>query len=174
MQRYQPATREQVEQLLQDTEANISRGHSGKPKVKMTPGRILRSILSFAVVLALVGTLVVLIKTKADGGYPELFGYRIFRVETGSMIPTLPIGTLILVHQPDKPDSLQVGTVITYRYETAVVTHRIVNIEMVPDPVTGEIGLQYATKGDNPDNALDPWTVPPEDILGELIWQFAF
>ena len=172
MQRYQPATKEQVEQFLEDTRASNGRSRGKKPR--RTPWQIFRRILSTAIILALVVTLGVLLKTKLEGGYPELFGYRIFQVETGSMITTLPIGSIILIHEPADPYNLYIGTVITYRHETATVTHRIVDYAYIKDDTTGGTVFHYQTQGDNPENDLDPWTVAPEDILGEMVWHFSF
>lgn len=172
MQPYQPATREQVQQLLEDTQLNG--GRRKKPKKKWTVWRVISTVLSMALVLALSATLAMLVKTKAEGGYPALFGYRIFRVETGSMIPTLPVGSFLLVHQPDDPEALPVGTVITYRHEDVVITHRIVDLQVEFDEQSKDNRLIYQTKGDNPENSVDPWTVDPSDILGELIWHVSF
>ena len=58
------------------------------------------------VLLALAGVLIV----------PYLMGYTELAVLTGSMQPTLPVGTLIYVKEVE-PETLQVGDVVTYRLE---------------------------------------------------------
>lgn len=172
MQRYTPTPREQVEKLLEDTKTSTTK--SGKPKKKRTAGHIVASALSTLLIVALLAVLGSLLKTKLEGGYPQLLGYRIFQVETGSMIPTLPIGSFILVKEPDDPLRLSIGDVITYKHETAVVTHRIIDKIGVTNEETGLDELAYVTKGDNPDNSVDPWSVDPEDILGVMIWNVSF
>ncbi|MEG0741096.1 MAG: signal peptidase I [Clostridia bacterium] len=167
MQNYQPTSREQVEQLLEDTKANKSK--NGRVKKKWSVRRIIGSTISSMIVLMLVFTLASLVKTRLEGGYAQLFGYRIFQVETGSMIPTLPIGSFILTHVPENPATLPVGTVITYTHETAVITHRIVDVVFEKNE-NGQERLMYATKGDNPENSVDPWRVSPDSILGEMVW----
>ena len=89
-------------------------------------------------------------------------------VETGSMIPTLPIGSSILVRQLGAEDTLRVGDVITYTHGDAAITHRVV------EAVTGEDGVtRYHTKGDNPENSVDPWLVERSDVRGVMIWHFS-
>ncbi len=103
-------------------------------------------------VLLLLGGNVLLDKRR--GEIPNVFGYQIFQVETGSMIPTFPVGTLILGHAPKDESDLAVDDIITFRYEEQIITHRIVDI------VQNETGQRvYRTKGDNPNNSLDPWYI---------------
>ena len=74
--------------------------------------------------LALAGVLIV----------PYLMGYTELAVLTGSMQPTLPVGTLIYVKETD-PAQLEVGDVVTYRLDgDTMVTHRV--IEMNPEAET--------------------------------------
>ena len=62
---------------------------------------------------------------------PVLLGYTELAVLTGSMQPTLPVGSLIYIKEAD-PAQLQVGDVITYQLEgDTMVTHRVV--ENVPE-----------------------------------------
>ena len=85
------------------------------------------------------------------------------------MIPTIPIGSTIVVRELSKQDAPSVGDVITYSHETAVITHRITDL------VAGKDGVvRYQTKGDNPDNSADPWLVERENIRGIVVWHFSF
>ncbi|MEG1677372.1 MAG: signal peptidase I [Clostridia bacterium] len=166
---YNRATREEVEALLEKTMKEGGEStHSGRPKKKRSVGHVLMSVISTLLVLALFAVLGSLLYTKAQGELPHLFGYRIFHVETGSMIPTLPIGTLLLVKQPADPDLLTEGEIITYQHEDSVITHRIV------EAVYEDGGVHYRTKGDNPVNGVDPWVVLPQDVLGVLVYHFSF
>lgn len=82
-------------------------------------------------------------------------GYEKYIVKTGSMVPELNPGDLVI----DKPakDGYQVGDVITFRHGrgTDLVTHRIVEI-------TDE-GIK--TKGDA-NESEDVWTIPPDFVQG--------
>ena len=55
------------------------------------------SIISTIVLIVLIIIVVVIFVTRATGGVPEMFGYQIFRVQTGSMAPTAEeVGDVIL------------------------------------------------------------------------------
>lgn len=61
---------------------------------------------------------------------PRLTGATPYTVLTGSMQPTYPPGTLVVV-EPVAIDEVAVGDVITYQLESgraAVVTHRVVSV----------------------------------------------
>ena len=84
---------------------------------------MLRKICSFlstiimVVLLALAAVLVV----------PVLMGYTELAVLTGSMQPTIPVGSLIYVKEVE-PSALQVGDVVTYQLEgDTMVTHRVIS-----------------------------------------------
>ena len=87
--------------------------------------------------LGLIGALVILI--------PAVSGSTPMTILTGSMQPTYPPGTLIIV-QPIEPDAIVIGDPITYQIESGkpeVVTHRVVAIS-----ATGS-QLSFTTQGDN-------------------------
>ena len=164
-------TREEVEALLAQTrEGAGKRGAKKTPEPhKRSPWRVVRRIVYGLVIAALLLMLGKVWYARLNGQVPSLFGYQLYVVETGSMIPTLPIGSNILVRELRPGDALQVGDVITYNHGTAAVTHRII------DTVTGDDGvLRYQTKGDNPENSPDPWLVSRDEIRGVMIWHFAW
>ena len=70
---------------------------------------------------------------------PRLFGFEIFHVESGSMSPAIPAGSVIYVKH-ETPETLSEGDVITFVSEGVYVTHRIVENRFVE----GEL----VTKGD--------------------------
>jgi signal peptidase I len=157
-------SREEVEQLLKETRA-------AREKVKKKPNafRTIRRIFYLLIVAALLFMLGKIWITRLNGGVPDLFGYQIYVVETGSMEPTLPVGSTILVKALRNGEMPKVGDIITYAHESDTVTHRIT--ELVP----GEDGvLRYQTKGDNPDNSPDPWLVELNNIRGVMVWHFAW
>ena len=103
---------------------------------------------------------------------PSLLGYKRYVIETGSMEPTLPVGTMVY-SKPKPPEELQVGDIITYEppADTNVdelVTHRIFSISHetpnqqaeIPAPDSGPSGpesrLIFKTKGDANEDP-DPW-----------------
>lgn len=163
-------TREEVEELLRQTRENADHKYGGEPKAKrrLKPFTIVRRVLYGLLILAMLAMLGKVWYQKLNGQTPSLFGYQMYVVETGSMIPTLPIGSSILVRQLGAEDTLRVGDVITYTHGDAAITHRVV------EAVTGEDGVtRYHTKGDNPENSVDPWLVERSDVRGVMIWHFS-
>ncbi len=107
-------------------------------------------------------------------------GLQFFAVTSGSMTPTLPVGSLINVG-PYKLEELKAGDIITYQVPAdnsdnpAIVTHRIANIDKQEETrLVGEgedqveknvITYSITTKGDA-NNAPDNYTVKPGNIIG--------
>ncbi|MGW6696023.1 signal peptidase I [Rhodococcus sp. NPDC054953] len=123
-----------------------------------------KSIASWLVLLAV---LVVLALTVV---VPRLTGATPYTVLTGSMEPTYPPGTLIVVKSED-PAALTAGDVITFQKESGkldVVTHRIIEIRA---NARGE--QSFVTQGDaNPSRDTNP--VVPGQIRGKLWYSVPF
>jgi signal peptidase I len=93
-----------------------------------------------------------------------LAGYRPVVVYSGSMEPTLAVGSLALVESVPA-EEVRVGDVLTFadpNQPGRLVTHRVV--ETVERP---EGGLAYRTKGDA-NTHRDPWTIALPDDAGRL------
>ena len=85
---------------------------------------------------------------------PRVLGLRVLYVRSGSMTPTMPVGSLAL-YRPVDATRITPGTVIAFKIPGTgrVVTHRVVRIE------DGDHGKVFVTKGDA-NSAEDPWRVP--------------
>lgn len=95
---------------------------------------------------------------------PRLSGSTPYTILTGSMRPTYPPGTLVVVKPADVAE-LRVGTPITYQIrsgEPDVVTHRIVAIQQSGRGIT-----TYITRGDN-NNSDDENPVQIGQIRGKV------
>lgn len=88
---------------------------------------------------------------------PRIFGIRPFIVLSGSMEPALPTGSVVFVDTRAAPEQIHTGDIITYRVETATVTHRVV----------AESADAVTTKGDANEQA-DFSSVPRSSILGRV------
>ena len=88
-------------------------------------------------------------------------GWRIDTVMSGSMSPTVKSGA-ILITQPVDPTNIKVGDIITYGspLNGKLVTHRVIEIRHSSP-------LVFQTKGDS-NKDPDPYTVPPENVLGKV------
>ncbi|MGO1399571.1 MAG: signal peptidase I [Brevibacterium yomogidense] len=96
---------------------------------------------------------------------PAVVGGMPLSVLTGSMRPTLPPGTLVVI-KPAPVEEIGVGDVITFQIESgkpAVATHRV--IARSDDSASGEV--RFTTQGDA-NNAPDPEPVRPAQIRGEV------
>lgn len=108
-------------------------------------------------VVALVGLAVAVV------GVPMVAGATALTVETGSMEPTLPVGTAVVV-RPQAIDSIGPGDVITYVDPEAggrLVTHRVIAVE--PGP-------RFVTQGDANEDP-DANTTAAADVRGVLWYQ---
>src|SRR5690348_1134464 len=103
--------------------------------VRTVAGKALALLAAGLVVLVL--ALVVVI--------PRVGGGTAYTVLTGSMRPTMPPGTLVVV-RPVKPEQIAVGDVVTYQIESGdptVATHRVVAVGI---DMKGE--YRFTMKGD--------------------------
>ena len=133
------------------------RAREGESRV--WPRRLLDIVgyLALALCLALLGSLLMVASTN-------LLGYNSYVIYSGSMEPTVKVGSLLLTRPADVED-LQVGDVITYRSpgNHTTLTHRIVSMRQQDGQWV------FETKGDaspNPD--------PRELILRGQVSKMAF
>jgi signal peptidase len=120
-----------------------------------TVGNALSILLLGAVVAAGFGLLVV----------PKVTGSKPLTVLTGSMRPTYPPGTVVVV-RPVRPDRLRVGDTLTYQVEPDepdVITHRIVSVGYGTDG-----RRRFVTRGDA-NGADDPKPVQEIQVRG-TVW----
>jgi len=123
-----------------------------------SPLRVAGRVAAWAVVLSSLAALAVALVV------PRLGGATPYAVLTGSMQPTLPPGTLVVV-KPAAPEDIGVGTVITYQLESGeptVVTHRVT---AVVRSLGGEV--RFRTRGDA-NSAPDRDLVRPVQVRGSL------
>lgn len=97
-----------------------------------------------------------------------LGGVHLYSVLTGSMEPTLPVNSLIVVRSVADVTTIQAGDVITFEepgQTGRLITHRITSFESEGDQIS------FRTKGDaNP--IADAWLVSPEAIRGKVVRDF--
>lgn len=75
---------------------------------------------------------------------PNIFGYKILQVMSGSMSGEFETGDTILIKETKNEANLKIGDIITYRIaKNTLITHRIVNITKMGD------NLKYTLKGDS-------------------------
>ncbi|KUO61392.1 MAG: S26 family signal peptidase [Gracilibacter sp. BRH_c7a] len=137
-----------------------SRLPSGKSMIQLSSW-----IVFSALVLLLVTSIISINLAKNRGEIPNIWGFQLFSVESGSMEPTLPIGSLIVSRIPKEPGSLTIGDIVTFRTISGIiVTHRIIEVIFNYDGT-----VAYRTKGDNPKNSPDPELLTEDRVIGLLV-----
>ena len=132
--------------------------------------KFVRRIWSFLWILLTAAVLIVLVDVSVDKlnhRIPDVAGYSIFRVSTGSMEPSIPTGMYILVKKVD-PETIQTGDIITFYSEDPSIynypnTHRVVSRWM---EVSGE--MMFETRGDA-NYINDKLLVPESRIIGQVL-----
>ena len=128
---------------------------------------ILTLVNSIAIVLIAASLFVLLaVVLTPSGQVPQVMGYSMLRVLTGSMEPEIPEQSMLLVRQTD-PETLEVGDIISFyssdpELRGAVNTHRVTAV--------AEEGGQYVftTKGDA--NVIeDKYGVRGDEVLGKVV-----
>lgn len=127
--------------------------------LRRLPGRLV-AVISTIAVAAIVALAIFLTVV------PAVAGAHTLTVLSGSMVPRLPVGSVV-VDRPVDPGSLKVGDIVTYQMADpangadVLITHRVVAKD------NGAHGLVFTTKGDaNP--SADQAPVRGSQIRGEL------
>ncbi|GEM_PF-227254 len=149
-----------------DEEESTRRSRSKRKKEsKSKSSRIFTIIgnIMFVILLLIMAALsFFLIQSRITGGVPEIGGYQMYIVLSGSMSPEFDTGSLAFVRETD-PDELKSGDIITFRSVAnpdSLTTHRIVE-------VMDDEGLKFVTRGDA-NNVNDPNPVPAENVVGKV------
>lgn len=103
-----------------------------------------------------------------SNGYVNLGGFMLFRVVTGSMEPTIPVGGLLITRQVEI-ESIQVNDIICFRTQVSeiwgkIVTHRVIGMEQ-----TQFGSLLLETKGDA-NLVADGYYVDRTNFVGKVVW----
>ncbi|MFS0655337.1 signal peptidase I SipW [Bacillus sp. 179-C3.3 HS] len=104
------------------------------------------SILYVVIFTLMIASIIVVLSSRTTGGDPQIFGYQLKQVLSGSMEPEFSTGSLILVKEMTSPETLKKGDIITFQGKQddkqSFVTHRIVGVK-------GEgTSKTFETKGD--------------------------
>lgn len=112
--------------------------------------------------ILLVSVALIVLSTKLTGGNPEVFGYQLKTVLSGSMEPGIQTGSVIAMQtvSDEQKSNFEKGDIITFMEEdNKLITHRITDVTS-----TGN-GVLYTTKGDN-NNAEDRNPVLADNVVG--------
>ena len=87
----------------------------------------------------------------------SLFGFRLYKVGSGSMEPYLKVNDVILIKDSD---DYKIRDTVTFKNNDEYITHRIVSIN----------GNEIITRGDA--NNTDDGPITKDKIVGKLIYKF--
>ena len=150
-----------------ETEDEIKR-RDRKKKDKSSKGWFSRFFsifgnIVFVMLLLFMATLsFFLIQSRISGGAPQVAGYQMYIVLSGSMSPEFDTGSLAFVREAE-PEQIVIGDIITYRTQpeaNSLTTHRVVE-------VIRNDGLRFITRGDA-NNINDPNPVLAENVVGRV------
>ena len=130
--------------------------------------RQLSMLVTLLLVLAVALCLYTVVQVLSRG-YVNLGGFMMFRVVTGSMEPTIPVGALLVTQQVDI-ETIRMDDIICFRTQVAeiwgkIVTHRVVGIW---EAEAGGL-LLLETKGDA-NLVADGYFVDASNFVGKVIW----
>ena len=109
----------------------------------------------FLSILLLVIIIIILIVNVLSIFEISFFGFRLFKVASGSMEPDIPINSLILIRETD---DYKEGDIVTFKDYTNYTTHRIIKMDE----------KNIITKGDA--NNIEDKPVSRDVVVGKLIF----
>ncbi len=113
---------------------------------------------SFIAIIILVNVILIIKSVVNPRKTPSLFGKKSFIIVSGSMIPTINIGDVVILTENDNPN---VYDIIGFRDNSStVIVHRVIDKKEIDEQI------MFQTKGDN-NNTADIDLVKREDIEGK-------
>ncbi len=129
---------------------------------------IVSSIVETVVAISLI-ILIILVGFQRFSTRGNLFGYRIYTVASGSMIPTYNIGDTLLIKEMSS-ENIKVGDAVTYMGETGGVDGLIITHQVQQVDIDENGKYSFHTKG-IANNIEDP-IVYEEQVLGKVVHKF--
>lgn len=145
----------------------IKKNKIKKDKIQKVVYKTTNVLLTIIVIIAIISLLTLVIqKIIFKNEMPNIFGFKILQVMSGSMSGTFETGDLILVKKITNESDLNIGDIITFKVNESLVTHRIIDI-------TKNNGkLEFTTKGDA-NNVKDIDKVEFNNIEGKFLFKIS-
>jgi len=126
------------------------------------------SVIEWIICLILV-VLVLLTAFQKFSNQGNFFGYRIYTIASGSMIPTYNIGDTLLIKEMPASE-INVGDAVTYQGEASGVDGMIITHQVVEVGIDENGKYYFHTKG-IANNIEDP-IVYEDQVLGKVVYKF--
>lgn len=127
--------------------------------------RIIKNAIFAVILVALTAIVVLTVVTRISGKTPSIMGYTIYRVSSGSMVPTFKVGDIILCKDCD-PIKLKKGDIITYDGTTGQFAGKCVTHRVVKEPYKKGGEYLLVTKGD--DNPVEDTPIKTSQVTGKF------
>ena len=111
-------------------------------------------IISVLALIFLIGSYVQIEFMNKD--YPEVFGYTIFQVASGSMMDAIKVDDIVIVKIDNDINNIKTGEIIVFKQDNNIITHRVVEIN----------GEELITKGDANNTNDEPIT--KDSVIGKV------
>jgi signal peptidase I len=136
-------------------------------KQNRTRNKLISGLATFFLIMSICLCLFVFVQV-INKGYVAFGGYSFFRVATGSMEPSIPVGSLILT-QEKEIETIEIDDVVSFYSKESymngsIITHRVVDKN---EGLDGSILL--TTRGDA-NSTADIHYVDSENLIGKVIW----
>ena len=142
------------------------KNESKEEKKVSTPKKVLNICEYVIIAIIIIVNAALIIKAAVNPRKaPDLFGKKAFVIISGSMIPTIQIGDIVVLNDDV---NAAIDNIIGFRNKTStVIVHRVID-EKVSDG-----NVKFQTKGDN-NNVADIDWVEKDDIEGIFIFKIPF
>lgn len=158
-------------EILREKQKVSGTGKRGQKSQWKRAAKAVEWLVFLTVFILLIVTLFGVYAAKSKGETPAIFGvYQLYSVESGSMEPTLTVGSVIVCKKTQHPESLKTNQIVTFHTVSgSVVTHRIIEV------ITDQNGnVSYRTKGDNPINSPDADVLTPDRVIAVFAAKIPF
>ncbi|MBE6660505.1 MAG: signal peptidase I [Ruminococcaceae bacterium] len=155
------------EAILEDNDALNNPSNETEEQEQSKSKRILNTVINvilvIAIVVAVVATYVSFVSTSGNG-VPNIFGLRLFSIQTDSMYPELMPGDLVVGTNVKDKGELRPNDIITYW--TVIDGERVLNTHRIVEIYDGGGYWIFQTKGDN-NTIEDPLTVHESEVVAQ-------
>lgn len=131
----------------------------------------IKNVILGIVIVFLVVVLLMSLYARTTGNMPSLFGFSLLRVSTGSMVPELEVGEVVLMQHCDGA-TVQKDDIVSYNGTEGVMAGKLVThrVEKAPYEIDGETYL--VTRGDA-NNTSDP-PIKASQVEGKMVSKLGF
>ena len=124
------------------------------------------SAVTTVVLVLLIVLLLFMFIARASGNSFSLFGFNFFRVQSGSMEPTLQIGDVIMVQKTSAKD-IHKGDIVSYKADEGEMDGNIVTHRVITEPRSQGDGYILLTQGDA--NDLPDPEITSDQLIGKYV-----